>query len=1153
MNESHMASATPTIPPAVPASEQPTLSHAGAAPTPAAPPGSAAMPGYEILRELGRGGMGVVYQARHVQLNRVVALKMNLAGGHAGQPDLARFKTEAEAVARLQHPNIVQIFEVGEHAGLPFFSLEFCGGGSLERKLGGTPLPPQEAAALVETLARAVHAAHQKGVIHRDLKPANVLLAEDGTPKITDFGLAKRLDADAGQTRTGAVLGTPSYMAPEQAGGRTQELGPACDVYALGAVLYECLTGRPPFKAATTLETLKQVVSDEPAPPRRLQSGTPRDLETICLKCLEKSPGRRYATARELAEDLSRFRAGEPVRARAVGPLERAAKWARRKPALAAAYTLLAAALVLGLGGGGATWLWLRAEGARGEARKAQGDAEKARDDLKGSLAREVTLKGEVEKARDDLKGANRVLTQYSYADRVYLAQREWEAGRLKRARELLQDAGDLQQKLTPERRPWEWDYLNRLFHQERLILEGRGPLFCVAFSPDGRRIATAGPEAARLWDAASGKELPGLNGQHGLVYCAAFSPDGRRIATAGQDGTVRLWDAESDKPPRVFEGHGGQVVSVAFSPDSSRIAASCLNGPARLWDAESGKELAALKGGGTMSVAFSPDGDRIATTSGNDTVQLWDAASGEPLAAVAAGPVGVHCAAFSPDGSRIVMGCHDGTARLFDAVSRKQLSILMPGHSNYIHCVAFSPDGGLIATASEDGTARLWDAASGKILAVWAGHAGPVTSVAFSPDGDRVATAGWDGTARLWDAADRQAAVLEGHGNRVRSVAFSPDGGRLATASDDGTTRLWVAASGKTLAVLGARAAPAAPCAAFSPDGGRIATAGNNVRLWDAKSGQQLVLGAAANFVVFSPDGGRIAACGINDHAVRVLDAASLKQLAVLDCGPGLVSSIAYSPDGARIAVACVDNVAAEAHAALLWDTASAKQVGRLQGHTDSVHSVAFSRDGGRIATASLDGTARLWDAASGQQLAVLEGHTAAAYSAAFSPDCTRVATAGADGTVRLWDADNGKPLAVLDWQGAVPSLALSPTVFAVAFSPDGSRIVAAGQDGTARLWIARESSEDWQKRRRSWREQQADAAEKAGRWFAAAFHLSRLIDAEPHDAALYARRCMAYGRQGLWSRAIADLLQGAALCSPATEDADVVSLAVVEIRGAR
>ncbi|HLJ93916.1 MAG TPA: serine/threonine-protein kinase [Gemmataceae bacterium] len=272
------------------------------------------IPGYEILGELGRGGMGVVYRARQVSLNRIVALKMILAGGHATAQDLARFRTEAEVVARLQHPHVVHIYEIGEQNGLPFFSLELCAGGSLASSLEQTPLPPTDAAKLVETLAQAVHVAHQAGIVHRDLKPANVLLASDGMPKITDFGLARKLN-EVGQTASGAVMGTPSYMAPEQAGGRTREIGPATDIYALGAILYECLTGRPPFQAATALDTIMQVVAEEPVPPRELNPTSPRELEAICLKCLEKHPQKRYPSAAALAEDLARFREGEPVTA----------------------------------------------------------------------------------------------------------------------------------------------------------------------------------------------------------------------------------------------------------------------------------------------------------------------------------------------------------------------------------------------------------------------------------------------------------------------------------------------------------------------------------------------------------------------------------------------------------------------------------------------------------------------------------------------------------------------------------------------------------------------------------------------------------------------------------------------------------------------
>ena len=359
------------------------------------------VPGYVLLGVLGRGGMGVVYRARQEQLGRLVALKMILAGGHAGPVELERFRAEAQAIARLQHVNIIQIHEVGEHNGLPYYSLEYCPGGSLEKKLAGTPLPPREAADLVEVLARAMHAAHQKGVVHRDLKPANILLAEDGTPKITDFGLARQLDV-AGKTATGAIMGTPSYMAPEQASGKVKEIGPACDVYALGAILYECLTGRPPFKAALPLDTMMQVIRAEPVSPRQLNAGIPVDLETICLKCLQKEPVRRYVSAEALAADLRRFRGGEPILARPVGRIERTAKWVRRNPAVA---TLLATVAVLLLAGAGAGWglvAWAlgeasRADDAAADALAAAQRADDAADEAKGEaikakLAKELAI-----------------------------------------------------------------------------------------------------------------------------------------------------------------------------------------------------------------------------------------------------------------------------------------------------------------------------------------------------------------------------------------------------------------------------------------------------------------------------------------------------------------------------------------------------------------------------------------------------------------------------------------------------------------------------------------------------------------------------------------------------------------------------------------
>jgi serine/threonine protein kinase/tetratricopeptide (TPR) repeat protein len=371
-----------------------------------------AIPGYEILGVLGRGGMGVVYRARQTGLDRLVALKMILAGAHAGPEERARFQSEARATARLRHPHIVQIHEVGEHDGLPFFSLEFVDGGSLGQRLGGKPLPPRPAARLVETLARAVYAAHQQGILHRDLKPANILLQRkseapnpkseqetgavadfgfrisdlefrisDFEPKITDFGLAKRLDVEKGQTQSGAIVGTPSYMAPEQAGGHTRQVGAAADVHALGAILYELLTGRPPFNAATPLETVFQVIRQEPVPPRRFQPAVPRDLETICLKCLQKEPAKRYPSAEGLADDLRRFAEGRPIAARPVGRAERLWRWCRRNPLPAA----LAAVLALVLAGGlaGLTALWLEASGQRDRARTERDAAASARDEAR--------------------------------------------------------------------------------------------------------------------------------------------------------------------------------------------------------------------------------------------------------------------------------------------------------------------------------------------------------------------------------------------------------------------------------------------------------------------------------------------------------------------------------------------------------------------------------------------------------------------------------------------------------------------------------------------------------------------------------------------------------------------------------------------------
>ncbi|HZU38223.1 MAG TPA: serine/threonine-protein kinase, partial [Gemmataceae bacterium] len=462
---------------------------------------------YELLEELGHGGMGRVYKARQRSLGRLVALKMVRLDGPATDVDRLRFRTEAEAAARLDHPNIVPVYEVGEHDGQPYLAIRYVDGGSLRQHLDRFRDEPLAAAALVATLAKAVHHAHERGVLHRDLKPGNVLLewpaGPNGAPTahVADFGLARLVDQDSGLTRTGDMVGTPSYMAPEQASGGTAAITTASDIYGLGAILYALLTGQPPFVGATVLDTLEQVRHREPEPPRRLNPRVSRDLETICLKCLRKEPGKRYASTWELAEDLRRLQMQEPISARPTSPGERLILWTKRRPALAAVYGLASLVLLLGGLGGTATWLWYRSDEAR------------------------IQLAGEKrqsEEARRQVEEARQRLAEVSYYHQVGLAYREWQDAEIARARQFLNDC-------SPQGRGWEWHYVNRLCHAELLSVNARtGPVSCVAFSPDGGRLATASADQAiRIWNCATGEQLLALRGHTSDISSVVFSPDG--------------------------------------------------------------------------------------------------------------------------------------------------------------------------------------------------------------------------------------------------------------------------------------------------------------------------------------------------------------------------------------------------------------------------------------------------------------------------------------------------------------------------------------------------------------------------------------------------------------------------------------------------
>jgi tRNA A-37 threonylcarbamoyl transferase component Bud32 len=474
---------------------------------------------YELIKEVGRGGMGVVFKARDVKLNRIVALKIIRGGALANSDELLRFDKEATAAAQLHHPNIVAVFDCDVHYQQPYLSMEFIGGTSLSERLSLGPISGRRAAEYLELTARAVHYAHQRGIVHRDLKPANVLLDENDQPKVTDFGLAKQLQTDSDQTRTGAVLGTPSYMSPEQAEGR-KDVSPSSDIYSLGAILYELITGKPPFTGETPLATLNLVTEQEPIPPRVLMPSVDRDLETICLKCLEKTPGRRYATAESLADDLRRYLHGEPITARRVSVVGRAVKWVRRNPAWSLLTSLSLATVIAFV-----AFSWYEVYVANDLRRQAVQAKELAADRLEAM--RHLLYLSEMRQAlqtlrRADLDGVNRILHEH------------W------RPKEGVTDLRD-----------WEWYFLKDRADRRLAFGSHHGRAFAVAYRPDGKQIASAGgdlnrPGEVKIWDTRSGKLLHTLLGHKNTISALAWHPDKPILATASFDKTVRLWDVET-------------------------------------------------------------------------------------------------------------------------------------------------------------------------------------------------------------------------------------------------------------------------------------------------------------------------------------------------------------------------------------------------------------------------------------------------------------------------------------------------------------------------------------------------------------------------------------------------------------------------------
>jgi eukaryotic-like serine/threonine-protein kinase len=1047
---------------------------------------------YALLEEIARGGMGIVYKSRQVSLNRLVALKMILAGGFASSRDIQRFRTEAESAANLDHPHIVPIYEVGEHDGQQYYAMKFVEGTSL----AGHPRGDIRAeVAGVVAVARAVHHAHQRGVLHRDLKPSNVLVDSEGTRLVTDFGLAKRLaTGDRSITETGQVLGTPRYMAPEQAAGR-KNLTVAVDVYSLGVILYERLTGRPPFTGDDVLTLLRHVRESEPPRPSSIVQGVDRDLETVVLKCLEKDPAQRYGSAEALANDLDRWLGGEPIAARPSGGLERVVKWARRRPLAAtlAAVSAFAALAVVGLIVGWRYNIQLK----------------KARD-------AEMTQRDLAEQREHQARS-------YWYAADIGLAQRTWEAGRVTEAVALLDR--HLPGPGEEDRRGFEWFYLRHLCASALLHFRALEPdshfKMTLSFSPDGHSLYAAkgagfvSENRGRfgVWDAGTGerrrllRDSPSVGPVRFAGGCFAFV-DGDQ---------VWIGDLATGSEHRSAAVARGRSEVEALTTDGKHaVLFGGIPGIASRWvtNLETGRELIVLPedfGAADRIVAISPDGRRL-WVSGSEKKRTadgpkdadarpvpalwsWELPSGREAAVIEPGFATISALAVAPDSRQIAVA---GTLRdstidrpalaFWDTMSSPpRLTHRLDLPTGTIRMIAFGPDGQTLAlSSSEDRFVRIFrltfdprrfeDPGTWREQSVLRGATGTIAALRFSADGGRIAACDRSGAITVWDAR----AVPEAEQISIDQIpqgaesAFLPDGRTLAVM---GATRidLFDTTSRRRIGrIEGPDRSPEG--FAISPDGRVIATLWSEgdwpefrqgVDLWDIATRRLIRTLVAAESsrgswgsdIAFSPDGrvlavgrGSLAGWGSDSNpepadpvdSVWLWDLSTGHERAPLK---GAAGPLAFSPDGRVLVTTGSDN-----RSICLWDAVSGSRVAQwVVSERVKYGKGTFSPDGRLFAAAAFDGGGvRLWDVASGRVV-----HTLRCPSkplVAFAPDGKTLVTADADNSLILWQTSTGQELLSLKGHQWVPS--------SIAFSPDGSILASTASEvdnwDPALLWRA-------------------------------------------------------------------------------------------------
>jgi WD40 repeat protein len=1061
---------------------------------------------YEVLGELGRGGMGVVYQARQLSLNRLVAVKMIRAGQLATPSELRWFRLEARAAARLDHPHIVPIYEVGEQDGRHYFSMKLIEGNSLEKGLPHFARNHRDAARLLARVARAIHHAHERDILHRDLKPGNILLDAGGEPHVTDFGLARHPEAGSSLTASGVIIGTAGYMSPEQAAGHNRQLSAATDVYSLGAILYQMLTGRPPFQAPTTLETILQVLEREPQRPCAFNPAIDRDLETICLTCLDKRPHRRYPSAQALAEDLEAWLEGKPIQSRPVGGAERLWLWCRRKPVVAGLGATAAALLVLV----GLTAFLTHLKTAETEHLKkvafTEGEEKKLQEKRAGD---EEQKRMEQERRARQEQDARRALT---YLDHMRKAARAVDAGDLTGARELLGQYNHPQPDAA-DPRAWEWYFLTARCRKEGFSVRGHAVrVLAVAWSPDGTQLASAdGQGVIKIWDAADGKEVLQFRDQAGGVSALAWSPDGKRLATAGSDwvdlGAIPR--SESAIPPLA-----GAIPPPAGGGPAPGRPAGRSGGAVRLaqvWDAATGRRALTLEtakapqpadpaspsllGSWPVSLAWSANGRQLALTAVDGTVRVWDTPTGKEGPILPDHPRGVHSAAWSPVGPRLALVGGDGTVKIWDTTTGEQTlstRVREPSFSDRAgtttYALAWGPDGTRLSVVCSDGEIRVWDAARGAEASgrkLTPREPFPVLGAkgerfTWSPDGKLLVSATPTGHVKLWDAATgKEGPALRGGPGpltiQVIAPAWDRSGRRLALGSEDGTIQTWpVRPARPPVRNLGHRAlawgADSKGVLCLPDTQGFVGLPGqrrpeSTIEARDALTGEvtrTLVRAgkeASAETVVVvaeSPDS-RWLATATRDGVLQLWPAASRPQGFILQEPPSPVSAVAWAPDGKRLAV-CWGRGSFQ-----VWDLQAGKEALAVRTEdTRGIFRLTWGPGGQRLATHCGDSGAALWDTGSGREIfagradPLLPGPPGVGGTRGkgpWSPDGRYLAslvTEGA-GQINVWDAAAGKVAVVLRPDSPSPGLG---QVSCLEWSPDGRRLAVGTRRARVTAW---------------------------------------------------------------------------------------------------